>query len=156
MNQNNFQSKIIIKNKNRPKIISSHEYPAFSQELFLKWTKCIKRLDNAGYGEVLVNSYIAGSEELAEKINPETAIRFADTVSILTIRSGRQSGVLSCETISAITKHNSSERSFMNWLDLIEKFSKTRLVTEMQKQSLIEMSSKGFRLTALGKWYLKN
>ena len=125
MNQNNFQSKIIIKNKNQPKIISSHEYPAFSQELFLKWTKCIKRLDNAGYGEVLVNSYIAGSKELAEKINPETAIRFADTVSILTIRSGRQSGVLSCETISTITKHNSSERSFINWLDLIEKFSKT-------------------------------
>jgi len=36
----------------------------------------------------------------------------------------------------------------------IEKHSKTRLVTEMQKQGLIEMSSKGFRLTALGKWYV--
>jgi Mn-dependent DtxR family transcriptional regulator len=45
----------------------------------------------------------------------------------------------------------------LNEKDLeIEKFSKTRLVTEMQKQSLIEMSSKGFRLTALGKWYLGN
>ena len=38
----------------------------------------------------------------------------------------------------------------------IEKHSKTRLVTEMQKQGLIEMSSKGFRLTALGKWYVGN
>jgi phosphomannomutase len=45
----------------------------------------------------------------------------------------------------------------LNEKDLeIEKFSKTRLVTEMQKQSLIEMSSKGFRLTALGKWYVGN
>ena len=38
----------------------------------------------------------------------------------------------------------------------IEKQSKTRLVTEMQKQGLIEMSLKGFRLTALGKWYVGN
>jgi phosphomannomutase len=45
----------------------------------------------------------------------------------------------------------------LNEKDLeIEKYSKTRLVTEMQKQGLIEMSSKGFRLTALGKWYVGN
>ena len=45
----------------------------------------------------------------------------------------------------------------LNEKDLeIEKHSKTRLVTEMQKQGLIEMSSKGFHLTALGKWYVEN
>ena len=45
----------------------------------------------------------------------------------------------------------------LNEKDLeIEKYSKTRLVTEMQKQGLIEISSKGFRLTALGKWYVGN
>lgn len=45
----------------------------------------------------------------------------------------------------------------LNEKDLeIEKHSKTRLVTEMQKQGLIEMSSKGFRLAALGKWYVGN
>ena len=38
----------------------------------------------------------------------------------------------------------------------IEKQSKTRLITEMQKQGIIEMSPKGFRLTALGKWYVEN
>jgi len=45
----------------------------------------------------------------------------------------------------------------LNEKDLeIEKHSKTRLVSEIQKQGLIEMSSKGFRLTALGKWYVGN
>ena len=45
----------------------------------------------------------------------------------------------------------------LNEKDLkIEKHSKTRLVTEMQKQRIIEMSPKGFRLTALGKWYVEN
>lgn len=45
----------------------------------------------------------------------------------------------------------------LNEKDLeIEKHSKTRLVTEMQKQGLIEMSPKGFHLTALGKWYVEN
>ena len=45
----------------------------------------------------------------------------------------------------------------LNEKDLkIEKQSKTRLVTEMQKQGIIEMSPKGFRLTALGKWYVEN
>ena len=49
------------------------------------------------------------------------------------------------------------ESQFLNEKDLeIEKPSKTRLVTEMQKQGLIEMSSKGFRLTVLGKWYVGN
>lgn len=38
----------------------------------------------------------------------------------------------------------------------IEKHSKTRLLTEIQKQGLVEMSSKGFRLTPLGKWYVGN
>ena len=38
----------------------------------------------------------------------------------------------------------------------IEKHSKTRLVSEMQKQGIIEMNKIGFRLTALGKWYVKN
>ncbi len=38
----------------------------------------------------------------------------------------------------------------------IEKHSKTRLVNEMQKQGIIELSSKGYRLTALGKWYMEN
>ena len=45
----------------------------------------------------------------------------------------------------------------LNEKDLkIEKQSKTRLVTEMQKQGIIEMSLKGFRLTSLGKWYVEN
>ena len=45
----------------------------------------------------------------------------------------------------------------LNEKDLkIEKYSKARLVIEMQKQRIIEMSPKGFRLTALGKWYVEN
>ncbi len=45
----------------------------------------------------------------------------------------------------------------LNEKDLkIEKQSKTRLVTEMQMQGIIEMSHKGFRLTSLGKWYVEN
>ena len=45
----------------------------------------------------------------------------------------------------------------LNEKDLkIEKQSKTRLVTEMQKQGIIEMRPKGFRLTSLGKWYVEN
>jgi len=45
----------------------------------------------------------------------------------------------------------------LNEKDLkIEKHSKARLINEMQKQGIIEMSPKGFRLTALGKWYVEN
>ena len=58
---------------------------------------------------------------------------------------------LELDALSQIASQSLNEKDLE-----IEKFSKTRLVTEMQKQSLIEMSSKGFRLTALGKWYLKN
>ena len=38
----------------------------------------------------------------------------------------------------------------------VEKHSKTRLISEMQKQGIIKMDTIGFRLTALGKWYVKN
>lgn len=45
----------------------------------------------------------------------------------------------------------------LNEKDLkIEKYSKTRLVTEMQKQGIIEMRPQGFHLTPLGKWYVNN
>ena len=39
---------------------------------------------------------------------------------------------------------------------IVEKHSKTRLVSEMQKQGIIKMNTIGFRLTALGKWYVEN
>ena len=52
---------------------------------------------------------------------------------------------------------NQIESQLLSEKDLeIEKPSKNRLVNEMQKQGLIEMSSKGFRLTVLGKWYVGN
>ena len=38
----------------------------------------------------------------------------------------------------------------------IDKHCRTRLVTEMQKQGLIQMSPKGYRMTPLGKWYIEN
>ena len=38
----------------------------------------------------------------------------------------------------------------------VEKHSKTRLVNEMQKQRIIKTDTIGFRLTALGKWYVEN
>ena len=38
----------------------------------------------------------------------------------------------------------------------VEKHSKTRLVSEMQKQGIIEMNNIGFRLTTLGRWYVNN
>ena len=38
----------------------------------------------------------------------------------------------------------------------VEKHSKTRLVNEMQKQGIIKTDTIGFRLTALGKWYVEN
>ena len=50
-----------------------------------------------------------------------------------------------------------SQDEFESKKDLkIEKQSKTRLATEMQKQGIIEMSPKGFRLTSLGKWYMES
>ena len=52
---------------------------------------------------------------------------------------------------------NVGRGSTLNEKDLkIEKYSKARLVIEMQKQRIIKMSPKGFRLTALGKWYVEN
>ncbi len=58
---------------------------------------------------------------------------------------------LELDVLSQIASQSLNEKDLE-----IEKYSKTRLVTEMQKQRLIEMSSKGFRLTALGKWYVGN
>jgi len=58
---------------------------------------------------------------------------------------------LELHALSQIALKNLNEKDLK-----IEKHSKTRLVTEMQKQGIIEMGLKGFRLTALGKWYVKN
>lgn len=37
---------------------------------------------------------------------------------------------------------------------ILEKRSRTRLLTEMEKQHLIELTDKGYRLTSRGKWYI--
>tara|TARA_Y100001960_G_scaffold83381_1_gene89054 strand:- start:2343 stop:3455 length:1113 start_codon:yes stop_codon:yes gene_type:complete len=58
---------------------------------------------------------------------------------------------LELHALSQIAAKNLKEKDLK-----IEKHSKTRLVNEMQKQGIIELSSKGYRLTKLGKWYLEN
>jgi len=58
---------------------------------------------------------------------------------------------LELQALSQIASQTLNEKDLK-----IEKHSKTRLVTEMQKQGIIVMSPKGFRLTALGKWYVGN
>jgi len=58
---------------------------------------------------------------------------------------------LELDALSQIASQTLNEKDLK-----IEKHSKTRLVTEMQKQGIILMSPKGFRLTALGKWYVGN
>jgi Mn-dependent DtxR family transcriptional regulator len=37
---------------------------------------------------------------------------------------------------------------------VLEKQSRTRIIAEMGKQKLIELTAKGYRLTARGKWYI--
>ncbi len=37
---------------------------------------------------------------------------------------------------------------------ILEKHSHNRILAEMGKQSLIELTAKGYRLTARGKWYI--
>ena len=58
---------------------------------------------------------------------------------------------LELNALSQIASKNLKEKDLK-----IEKHSRTRLVDEMQKQGIIELSSKGYRLTRLGKWYMEN
>ncbi|MBC8284166.1 MAG: hypothetical protein H8E32_10150 [Nitrospinae bacterium] len=58
---------------------------------------------------------------------------------------------LELEVLSQIALRTLKEKDLK-----IEKHSKTRLISEMQKQGIIEMNTHGFRLTALGKWYVEN
>lgn len=58
---------------------------------------------------------------------------------------------LELRALSQIASQTAKEKDLK-----IEKHSKTRLVSEMQKQGIIEMKPGGFRLTALGKWCMEN
>ena len=58
---------------------------------------------------------------------------------------------LELNALSQIASKNLKEKDLK-----IEKHSKTRLVNEMQKQGIIELRSRGYHLTTLGKWYMEN
>lgn len=96
---------------------------AFPDHLYARWLHCCRRLVSAGYGDMVVSSYIGCAPLIAEKLGPEIAFDLADSVSAIAAKTGK----LEAEKFPKAALHAArklpDQRAFRAWINLIERFA---------------------------------
>lgn len=93
---------------------------AFPGDLYESWGDVCRRLVGAGYGDVVTDSYLRHSPELARLASPQAAIALAAIVSGLAIRAGRRAASLAPVAAIVAAKRYNDAASLQEWLRLIE------------------------------------
>jgi hypothetical protein len=101
--------------------LNEREFRAFPDDLAARWLRACRKLADAGYGEGVVMAYRQHSLAVAELICPEAALDMADTVSVVSIKAGRQAAsTLPWAATKAAAKFTDEPR-FRSWLNLMQR-----------------------------------
>ncbi|MEM9845400.1 MAG: VWA domain-containing protein [Pseudomonadota bacterium] len=87
------------------------------------WLRARRKLEGAGYGEALCQTYARASITVASEVGPQPAIEMADTLSAVTIKSGLQAGAHFCEAAPIAARVLKNFQRFRAWLSLMQRFA---------------------------------
>jgi len=88
------------------------------------WLSACRKIESAGYGELVLNSYIRNSLEIAHLVSDDIAIEFADIVSSVAIKAGsRNAEFLSVAARKAAIRLGHDKAHFEYWMALMERFA---------------------------------
>lgn len=96
---------------------------AFRDEWMAPWLRARRKLEGAGYGDVVCQSYASASIMVARDVGPEPAIDMADTLSALTIKSGVKAARCFCTAAPVAARSIGSAPRFRTWLSLMQRFA---------------------------------
>ncbi len=97
---------------------------SFPETYEARWLRACRRLDQAGYGKAVVDSYTRYSCELAQEIDPQDALHLASVVSSVAIKSGKAAAEeLPPTAFRVAVRLQGDEWRFRSWLGLMERFA---------------------------------
>lgn len=86
-----------------------------------RWQRACSKLENAGYGTVVLNAYVRYSQDVARLVDPEQAILLADLISTLAIKAGRSAAeslpVAASKAASRLDGHGARYHTWMELMD---------------------------------------
>ncbi len=96
----------------------------FPEPLGAPWLRACRKLDQAGYGSAVVQSFIRYSPEVARLVGPERAFSLADIVSSFAIKAGVGAAEhLPAAAVVAARRLDGDASRFGSWLGLMERFA---------------------------------
>lgn len=118
------------------------------------WLDYLKRIKDAGYGEIVSKGFSQTSIEIIEKHDIASIKIFYSVITSITIKKGPKVAYVFSEIAKEILQFYSDERKFQNWLILVEKI--TNLAPEIIETILGEMKFLVSRLnvTQIEDWFL--
>ena len=102
------------------------------------WLEYLKRIENSGYGELVVKGFSKTSLDIIGKFGFLPIKIFYSTLSSVTIKKGQKISYNFCNVCSEILEFYDNDKKFLSWLMLIEKM--TNLAPEALEIILKEMS----------------
>ena len=97
---------------------------SFPEAYKARWLRACRRLEQAGYGKAVVDSYTRFSCEIAQEIDAEDALQLASVVSSVAIKSGKIAAEeLPRTAIKVAIRLQGDEWRFRSWLGLMERFA---------------------------------
>lgn len=89
-----------------------------------RWLRACRKLDQAGYGKGVVDSYRHYSRELIQEVDPQEVLLLADVVSSVAIKSGKTAAeILPPTALKVAIELKSDVWRFRTWLGLMERFA---------------------------------
>jgi len=96
----------------------------FPPDWWDRWRAAHARIDQAGYGETVARAYRHAGPQLARRLGPDFAVRFASSVSTLAIRSGRRAAGLLVEAALQASAASNDRSRMDQWLQAVEEVAK--------------------------------
>lgn len=87
-----------------------------------RWLRACRRLEDAGYGVAVLESYARNSLEVARLVGPDRAISLADVISSVAVKAGsRAAEILPAAAVIAARRLDRDEARFRSWMSLMER-----------------------------------
>lgn len=118
--------KVIAKNGERTdeSFLTEAALKVFPDNYAPRWLRACRKLENAGYGAAVLNSYSRNSLEVARLVGADSAIALADIVSSVAIKAGRGAAEsLPIASVVAAKRLDKDHQRFRSWMGLMERLA---------------------------------
>ncbi|MEQ8666303.1 MAG: VWA domain-containing protein [Rhodospirillales bacterium] len=95
----------------------------FPETLIARWLRATRKLEQAGYGQVVVRRYVRHSVAVAEIVSPLAAINLADAVSTVAIKAGIACAEALPRVAEDAANHLKEDQLYISWMGIVVRFA---------------------------------